>query len=127
VRIYGSEQMPCGMLVKMRQEMQPQEAEALAISRLFDRGGAPAYFRFLDEAGVEPTNNATERAIRQPVLQRRGTQGTRSERGLRWCERAWTDATTCTQQGRSTFRFFHDAFVAHLTHTPTPSLLPANP
>jgi transposase len=78
-------------------------------------------------AGVEPTNNATERAIRQPVLDRRVTQGTRSVRGLRWCERAWTAAATCTQQGRSTFRFFRDALVAYLTHSAAPSLLPANP
>ena len=105
----------------------PQEADALNISRRFDRPGAPAYFRFLDTPGVEPTNNATERAIRQPVLDRRITQGTRSVRGLRWCERAWTAAATCTQQGRSTFRFFRDALLAYLTHCPTPTLLPANP
>ena len=105
----------------------PQEADALKLSRRFDRHGAPAYFRFLDTPGVEPTNNATERAIRQPVLQRRITQGTRSVRGLRWCERAWTAAATCTQQGRSTFRFFRDALVAYLTNSPVPSLLLGNP
>jgi transposase len=105
----------------------PQEADALKLSRRFDRHGAPTYFRFLDEPGVEPTNNATERAIRQPVLDRRITQGTRSERGLRWCERAWTAAATCSQQGRSTFRFFRDALVAYLAHSAAPSLLPANP
>jgi transposase len=105
----------------------PHEADALHISRRFDRCGAPAYFRFLDTPGVEPTNNATERAIRQPVLDRRVTQGTQSVRGLRWCERAWTAAATCTQQGRSTFRFFRDALLAYLTHAPTPSLLPVSP
>jgi len=105
----------------------PAEADALKLRRRFDRHGAPTYFRFLDTPGVEPTNNATERAIRQPVLQRRITQGTRSERGLRWCERAWTAAATCTQQGRSTFRFFRDALVAYLAHAPAPSLLPVNP
>jgi len=77
------------------------------------------------EAGVEPTNNATERAIRQPVLQRRITQGTRSERGLRWCERSWTAAATGSQQGRSTFRFFRDALAAYLA--PAPSLLTVSP
>ena len=105
----------------------PQEADALNINRRFDRHGAPASFRFMDEAGVEPTNNATERAIRQPVLDRRVTQGTRSERGLRWCERAWTAPATCSQQGRTTFRFFRHALVAYLTHCPTPTLLPVNP
>jgi hypothetical protein len=34
----------------------PQEADALKLSRRFDRHGAPTYFRFLDEPGVEPTN-----------------------------------------------------------------------
>jgi transposase len=105
----------------------PQEADALKLSRRFDRHGAPAYFRFLDTPGVEPTNNGTERAIRQPVLDRRITQGTRSVRGLRWCERAWTAAATCSQQGRSAFRFFRDALVAYLTHSAAPSLLPASP
>ena len=105
----------------------PAEAEAVRLRRRFDRHGAPAYFRFLDTPGVEPTNNATERAIRQPVLDRRITQGTRSERGLRWCERAWTAAATCSQQDRSTFRFFRAALRAYLAHTRAPSLLPANP
>ena len=76
---------------------------------------------------MEPTNNATERAIRQPVLDRRITQGARSVRGLRWCERAWTVAATCSQQGRSTFRFFRDALVAYFTNAPVPSLLSVNP
>ena len=119
------ERLKQAFLEKVRRP--PQESEALAIRRRFDRDGAPAYFRFLDEAGVEPTNNATERAIRQPVMDRRITQGTRSQRGLRWCERAWTAAATCSQQGRSAFRFFRDALVAYLTHAPAPSLLPVNP
>lgn len=119
------ERLKRAFLEKVRRP--PQESEALAIRRRFDRDGVPAYFRFLDEAGVEPTNNATERAIRQPVLDRRVTQGTRSQRGLRWCERAWTAAATCSQQDRSAFRFFRDALVAYLTHAPAPSLLLVNP
>ena len=31
------------------------------------------------------------------------------------------------QQGRSTFRFFRDALVAHLANLPAPSLLTVNP
>ncbi|MCY3020203.1 MAG: IS66 family transposase [Planctomycetota bacterium] len=112
-------------LDKMRRA--PCHSEARTLARRFDRKGAPAYFRFLDAAGVEPTNNATERAIRQPVLDRRVTQGTRSPRGIAWCQRAWTAAATCAQQGRSTFRFLCDALRAHLTNAPAPSLLPINP
>ena len=113
------------LLEKLRRP--PNHHEARTLAGRFNRRGAPAYFRFLDEAGVEPTNNATERAIRQPVLDRRVTQGTRSVRGIAWCQHAWTAAATCAQQGRSTFGFFVDALAAHLTNTPAPSLLPANP
>jgi hypothetical protein len=101
--------------------------EAAKLARRFERDRAGAYFRFLDCAGVEPTNNATERTIRQPVLDRRVTQGTRSGRGIAWCQRAWTVAATCAQQGRSTFRFFIEALTAHLVRIPAPSLLPVNP
>jgi hypothetical protein len=38
-----------------------------------------------------------EQAIRFLVLDRLVTQGTRSERGRRWCERIWTAIATCTQ------------------------------
>jgi transposase len=112
-------------LVKLRRP--PCHGEAMNLARRFDRHGAPAYFRFLDHAGVEPTNNATERAIRQPVLDRRVTQGTRSPRGIAWCQRVWTVAATCAQQGRSTFQFLREALMAYLTNTPAPSLLPIKP
>ena len=36
-------------------------------------------------------------------------------------------AATCSQQGRSTFRFFRDALVACFTNAPAPSLLSVNP
>jgi hypothetical protein len=36
-------------------------------------------------------------------------------------------AATCSQQGRSTFRFFRDALVAYFTNAPAPSLLSVNP
>jgi len=113
------------LLEKIRRP--PCHHEARNLASRFDRRGAGAYFRFLDEPGVEPTNNATERAIRQPVLDRRVTQGTRSRRGIAWCQRAWSAAATCVQQHRSTFRFFVDALAAHLAGTPAPSLLPTNP
>ena len=66
----------------------PRHHEAAKLARRFDRCGATAYFRFLEHTGVEPTNNATERAICQPVLDRRVTQGTRSPRGIAWSQRA---------------------------------------
>ena len=43
------------------------------------------------------------------VIDRRITQGTRSQRGDRWCERIWTVMATCGQQGRSVFEYLESA------------------
>jgi transposase len=42
---------------------------------------------FLDENGVEPTKNRSERALRFGVLWRKRSHGTQSEKGNRWVER----------------------------------------
>ncbi|MFV1968954.1 MAG: IS66 family transposase [Pirellulaceae bacterium] len=86
-----------------------------------------AYFRFITTPGVEPTNNLAEQAIRFVVIDRRITQGTRSQRGQRWCERIWTAIATCTQQGRSVFEYLREAVSAHFNDQPIPSLIPAGP
>jgi transposase len=64
-----------------------------------------AIFRFMFDAGVEPTNNAAERGIRTAVIDRRITQGSRSLMGRQWNERIWTVLGTCRKQGRSAWRF----------------------
>jgi transposase len=83
-----------------------------------------SYFRFLTSPGVEPTNNLAEQAIRFVVIDRRITQGTRGERGNRWCERIWTVVATCSQQGRSVFEFLEAAVAAWFRGEESPSLLP---
>jgi len=86
-----------------------------------------AYFRFITTPGIEPTNNLAEQAIRFVVIDRHITQGTRSEKGRRWCERIWTVVATCAQQGRAVFQFLLDSVEAHLNGTSPPSLLPSGP
>ena len=81
------------------------------------------YFRFLFEPGVEPTNNHTEQQVRHCVIDRRITQGTRSERGQRYHERMWSAIATCTKQGRSFFDFLQRSIHEHLADKPGPSLL----
>ena len=49
-----------------------------------------ALFTFVRVAGVEPTNNSAERAIRPAVLWRKGSFGTDSEAGSRFVERILT-------------------------------------
>jgi len=58
---------------------------------------------FAEVAGVEPTNNAAERALRPAVLWRKGSFGTRSEDGARFVERLLTVSATCKQHGRAVF------------------------
>ena len=81
------------------------------------------YFRFLFSPHVEPTNNHTEQQVRHCAIDRRITQGTRSEAGQRYHERMWTAIATCAKQGRSFFRFLHESIDAKLAAHATPSLL----
>jgi hypothetical protein len=101
----------------------PSRSEALTLADRFRGGQADSYFRFLTTAGIEPTNNLTEQAIRHIVIDRHVTQGTRGERGQRWSERAWTIIATCQQQKRNAFHFFCDAINAHFGQEAAPSLL----
>jgi len=100
----------------------PPRNEASNIAQRFRKHG-DAYFRFITTPSVAPTNNLAEQAIRFVVIDRRVTQGTRSDAGQRWCERIWTTIATCAQQGRSVFDFLQRAIHAHLTGQPPPSLL----
>jgi transposase len=88
----------------------------------FERHGE-AYFEFVTTPGVEPTNNLAEQAIRFVVIDRQITQGTRGEKGRRWCERIWTVMATCAQQGRSVFEYLQAAVAASFEQTAAPSLL----
>lgn len=104
----------------------PQRGEAQNIARRF-RDHGRYYFTFIQVAGVEPTNNAAEQAIRFLVIDRKVTQGTRSETGQRWCERIWTTLATCAQQTRSAFRFIAQAVENHFNNRLAPSLLHVGP
>jgi len=85
----------------------------------------PAMWTFVDVEGVEPTNNAAERAIRPAVLWRKVSFGTHSEAGSRFVERVMTVAATLKQQGRNVFEYLVAAREAALHGRPAPSLLPA--
>ena len=93
------------------------------LAKRFEKHGE-SYFRFITTPGVEPTNNLAEQAIRFVVIDRLITQGTRSEKGNRWCERIWTVIATCTQQGRSVFEYLEAAVGAWFADTEPPMLLP---
>lgn len=74
--------------------------------------------------GVEPTNNAVERALRHAVLWRRISGGTDSAEGSRFVERMLTVVATCRQQGRNVLDYLSQCFEADCRGQALPSLLP---
>ncbi len=58
---------------------------------------------FLEEEGVEPTNNRAERALRFGVLWRKRSNGTQSDKGNRWVERILSLKETCRLRSKSSF------------------------
>jgi len=114
-------QIKKGFLGQMRQT--PEHKLAKKLARRFEGGHAENYFRFLTDPGIEPTNNGTEREIRHTVIDRRITQGTRGDAGMRWCERIWTTVATCKKQQRNVFDFIHESVLAHWSNKKYPSLI----
>ncbi len=76
------------------------------------------------EQEVEPTNNASERALRHAVIWRKLSFGTQSAGGSRFVETMLTVIETCRQQSRNVFAYVTAAVQAHFADQPTPSLLP---
>lgn len=86
----------------------------------------PALWTFVHVPGVEPTNNAAERAVRPAVLWRKGCFGTDSAKGSRFAERMLAAAATCRQQKRNVLQFVVACLDAHIHGRTAPSLLPEN-
>lgn len=83
----------------------------------------PALWTFARVAGVEPTNNAAERAVRPAVLWRKRSFGCHSESGCRFVERVLTVVQTLRLQKRPVFTFLADTLTAHRQGLPIPRLL----
>jgi len=119
--IRSMEKIKACFLKRMRRP--PDHKLAKKLAKRFKRKAAENYFRFLTEPDVEPTNNVTERQIRPVVIDRRITQGTRGDAGMRWCERIWTTLATCKKQRRNVFDFIHESVIAHWGNKKYPSLI----
>jgi len=75
-------------------------------------------------AGVDPTNTAAERRLRQAVLWRKNSYGTPSCQGSRFVEALLTAITTCQQQGRNVLAYLTACCRAFATRTRVPSRVP---
>lgn len=84
----------------------------------------PAMWTFARVEDVEPTNNAAERAVRKPVLWRKGSFGTDSARGSRFVERILSVVASLRSQERNVLEYLVDAAKAGIANTSAPSLLP---
>jgi transposase len=78
---------------------------------------------FVDVAGVEPTNNASERALRPAVIWRKLSFGTQSASGSRFVETILTLVETCHRRKRNSFAYLTSAVQAHFAGQRPPSLL----
>jgi transposase len=90
---------------------------ANAIGQHFDR-----LFCFIDELGVEPTNNLVERALRIAVQWRKICFGNRSDAGALATARLLTVSQTCAKQKRDTLGYLTEALLLHRKGLPAPSL-----
>ncbi len=79
---------------------------------------------FLDYEDAEPTNSASERALRHPAIWRKLSFGTQSESGSRFVETMLSVIETCRQQKRNVFAFVTESVQSHFERQPAPSLLP---
>jgi transposase len=77
---------------------------------------------FLENEGIEPTNNAAERALRQSVIQRKISR-VQSRQGAICRSRLLTVTTTVRQQGRDVWEFLEQAWIAPHRGGVMPSLL----
>ncbi|VTR95150.1 Transposase IS66 family OS=Singulisphaera acidiphila (strain ATCC BAA-1392 / DSM 18658 / VKM B-2454 / MOB10) GN=Sinac_6249 PE=4 SV=1: DDE_Tnp_IS66 [Gemmata massiliana] len=84
----------------------------------------PALYTFAAVEGVEPTNDAAERALRHAVCWRKTSYGTDSPSGSRFVERVLTVMASCRQQARDVLEFLTACCRAARDGTGAPSLHP---
>jgi transposase len=123
---------------RLQQELAPIQAELETLleeagrktpKNKYQRGLAnnllkiwPALWTFVTVQGVQPTNNAAERSLRGPVIHRKLSQGTRSQNGEHFIERALSASVTCRLQHRSLFTYLTDLLTAQARGDPLPTL-----
>lgn len=84
-----------------------------------------ALWLFVEEDGVEPTNNHAEREIRAFVLWRKRSFGTQSARGNRFAENLMTVAHTARKQKRNVLALLAECCLAARERRAPPSLFNA--
>jgi transposase len=81
-----------------------------------------ALWTFAHHEGIEPTNNAVERALRPAVIKRKRSFGCHSEAGCRFVERLLSVTQTLRLRNRPVLDYLVEALVAHRHGLPAPAL-----
>jgi transposase len=81
-------------------------------------------YRFAFNDGVEPTNNAAERAVRHGVLWRKQSGGPKSATGAAYLAHIWSVVETCRQHGKNVWDYLAACIAAASAGRPLPDLLP---
>ena len=81
-------------------------------------------FTFLEQEGVDPTNNSAERALRTGVQWRKICFGNRSAKGELATARLLTVAETCDLQRLNILAYLSAAIACHRSRQQAASLLP---
>jgi len=82
-----------------------------------------AMWTFARQEGLEPTNNAAERALRPAVIKRKRSFGCHSEAGCRFVERLLSVTQTLRMLRRPVLDYLVEALVAHRHGLLAPELL----
>lgn len=85
--------------------------------------GEVSMFLFAFVSGVEPTNNAAERAVRHGVLWRKMSHGPKSVVGSEYLGCIWSVVETCRQHGRGVWDYLTACMAAAAEGRVLPSLL----
>lgn len=80
---------------------------------------------FMKVKGLEPTNNLAERNLRNLVIRRKRSYGTRSERGKRFVETITSVSVTARQQGINIYNFMKDAVLRYFSKMEAPFMTSA--
>ena len=98
------------LLLLMAHDAEQNEAGKLARSLAAEMD---SLWVFLDENGVEQTNNRAERALRFCVIWRKRCFGCQSDKGARWVERILSLKETCRLKGMASFPVIVDLVQAY--------------
>jgi hypothetical protein len=112
-------------IVKRATGTVPEHHDAQLIAKRM-REWEEEYFRFIDQ-DIEATNNPAELTIRQVVLDRVVTQGSRGIAGNEWHERFWSVLTTCAMQNTSVMKYLKECLATFFRFDSFPDYINLSP